>query len=152
MFLGFLTQCAILNEKLDALLKTLNEESQASTVPPASPPQEPVESAEEDNDVFDEPSDEVDTVPEHMTGPPNTKSVRFLLTPLSQFVLWLFSCSRNCRAIQNCIDTHSVPNIFCTKFQFAVQNSAMAFSVTGNAYSICLFLFICRQYSNPVTL
>lgn len=40
-------QCGVLKEKLDSLLKTLNEESQASTVPHSTPPPTIAEEQEE---------------------------------------------------------------------------------------------------------
>lgn len=43
----FLSQCGVLKEKLDSLLKTLNEESQASSVLPPAPPPTIAEEQEE---------------------------------------------------------------------------------------------------------
>lgn len=45
--LRFLSQCGVLKEKLDSLLKTLNEESQASSVLPPAPPPTIAEEQEE---------------------------------------------------------------------------------------------------------
>uniref|UniRef100_A0A8P4GFB0 Diacylglycerol kinase n=1 Tax=Dicentrarchus labrax TaxID=13489 RepID=A0A8P4GFB0_DICLA len=44
-------KCGVLKEKLDSLLKTLNEESQASTVPPPAPPPTIAEEQEENEGV-----------------------------------------------------------------------------------------------------
>lgn len=43
----FLSQCGVLKEKLDSLLKTLNEESQTSSVLPPAPPPTIAEEQEE---------------------------------------------------------------------------------------------------------
>ncbi|KAI3353996.1 hypothetical protein L3Q82_018552 [Scortum barcoo] len=45
-------KCGVLKEKLDSLLKTLNEESQASTVPPPAPPPTIAEEQEEAEGVI----------------------------------------------------------------------------------------------------
>lgn len=73
----FVMQCSVLKEKLDSLLKTLNEESQASTeLPPAPPPT--IAEEHEELEVAALPA------PLHPAPPPHTPcSPRTTSTPLA---------------------------------------------------------------------
>lgn len=74
MLANNLCQCGVLKEKLDSLLKTLNEESQASTVPHPAPPPTIAEEQEETEGIAPPPP-----LPHH--PPPHSCSSRTSASP-----------------------------------------------------------------------
>ncbi|XP_044057493.1 diacylglycerol kinase delta-like isoform X2 [Siniperca chuatsi] len=85
-------KCGVLKEKLDSLLKTLNEESQASTVPPPAPPPTIAEEQEEAEGVVLPP-------PLYPPPPPHAPCSPRIFKPREQLMLRANSLKKAIRQI-----------------------------------------------------
>ncbi|KAM4628266.1 diacylglycerol kinase delta [Polymixia lowei] len=88
-------KCGILKEKLDSLLKTLNEEAQASTVLPPAPPPTIAEEQEEGEGVLLPPPPQ----PQALCSPRTTSSSVAIFKPREQLMLRANSLKKAIRQI-----------------------------------------------------
>lgn len=97
-----LCQCGVLKEKLDSLLKTLNEESQASTVPHPAPPPTIAEEQEEAEGVAPPPPLHHHPPPPHTPCSPRTSApsaAAAIFRPREQLMLRANSLKKAIRQI-----------------------------------------------------
>lgn len=100
-----LCQCGVLKEKLDSLLKTLSEESQASTVPHLAPPPTIAEEQEEAEGVALPPSLHHHPPPPHTpcsprnSASPSSSAAAAIFKPREQLMLRANSLKKAIRQI-----------------------------------------------------
>ncbi|XP_041657190.1 diacylglycerol kinase delta-like isoform X3 [Cheilinus undulatus] len=96
-------KCGVLKEKLDSLLKTLNEESQASTLPPPAPPPTIAEETEEADGVTLPPQLHSPPPPLHpsstRTNSPPSSAAAAIFKPREQLMLRANSLKKAIRQI-----------------------------------------------------
>uniref|UniRef100_A0A8D3EBA3 Diacylglycerol kinase n=1 Tax=Scophthalmus maximus TaxID=52904 RepID=A0A8D3EBA3_SCOMX len=94
-------KCGVLKEKLDSLLKTLNEESQASTVLPTAPPPTIAEEQEEVEGVLSAPPpvSSAPCSPRTNTSPSSSSAAAAIFKPREQLMLRANSLKKAIRQI-----------------------------------------------------
>ncbi|XP_035477737.2 diacylglycerol kinase delta isoform X1 [Scophthalmus maximus] len=111
-------KCGVLKEKLDSLLKTLNEESQASTVLPTAPPPTIAEEQEEVEGVLSAPPpvSSAPCSPRTNTSPSSSSAAAAIFKPREQLMLRANSLKKAIRQIiehtEKAVDEQNVQTLF----------------------------------------
>uniref|UniRef100_A0A8P4FZ48 Diacylglycerol kinase n=1 Tax=Dicentrarchus labrax TaxID=13489 RepID=A0A8P4FZ48_DICLA len=145
-------KCGVLKEKLDSLLKTLNEESQASTVPPPAPPPTIAEEQEENEGVVLPP-------PLHHPPPPppphtpcsprtnaSSSAAAAIFKPREQLMLRANSLKKAIRQIiehtEKAVDEQNAQTQQ-QLFSLTISLSMIRTNTWSCSYSCCLSLSAC---------
>uniref|UniRef100_A0A7N6AIL3 Diacylglycerol kinase n=1 Tax=Anabas testudineus TaxID=64144 RepID=A0A7N6AIL3_ANATE len=134
-------KCGVLKEKLDSLLKTLNEESQASTILPPAPPPTIAEEQEESEGIILPPCLHPPPVPHCLPGsvpcsPRTTSSAAAaIFKPREQLMLRANSLKK---AIRQIIE-HTEKGATVSSFSFGFECSETV-SLLCHYFSVCAYL------------